>query len=593
MAQKQKKFLVYLIYSLTVVFIFGFLLWLGHFRAFQDFMNKIENSSYDLRQSIISTYKKQNKNIVILAIDDESYEYIMDKFGSWPVSRKIWAEVIETLEKAQSKYIVFDLLFLKPNLADIESDFALIKAVENRDNIFFSMNFDNYNEAVRTPKILDNKLKLKVDKGFLSDNQYITFTNVRPLMDDLEKAAGQVGSINVVRDEDGIIRTTIPVFKYRKEYYPNLSLALALNMLDKKSISIKKNTIIIDKKHKIPLDKTNRAIINWYGKKGTYKNIPLWEVIEKKDDIGFLQNNFEDKIVYIGTTATSLADIKSTPLEPHLSGVELHGNFLNNILDNNFIKRLPLKIDFLISIILSFIIGYFVLRTDSVLKTFIVLFATLVLYALISTYALLFFKIWMSVVFPYITMFCTFILVYCEKYLLKVKDYEQTYKLAITDGLTQLYNHRYFQEQMILNVNNYLRYNTTFSLILIDIDFFKKFNDTYGHQSGDFVLRKTAQILKKNSRALDIVCRYGGEEMAIILTNTNNKDAISAANKICEAVRNADYNLVDDQKAKVTISLGVATIGLNGASVQELIEYCDKCLYKAKELGRNRVESQL
>ena len=131
------------------------------------------------------------------------------------------------------------------------------------------------------------------------------------------------------------------------------------------------------------------------------------------------------------------------------------------------------------------------------------------------------------------------------------------------------------------------------TLILIDIDFFKKFNDTYGHQSGDCVLKQVANILKKNSRTSDIACRYGGEEMAIILTNTNKEEAVVTANKVCLAVRNNKFILADGQKVNVTISVGVATVGENGKKPQEIIEYSDKCLYIAKENGRNQVISEV
>ena len=142
---------------------------------------------------------------------------------------------------------------------------------------------------------------------------------------------------------------------------------------------------------------------------------------------------------------------------------------------------------------------------------------------------------------------------------------------------------------MINNTNAYNRYGVQFSLILIDIDFFKKFNDTYGHQSGDCVLKQVAQILKKNSRTSDVACRYGGEEMAIILTNTPKEDAITTANKVCLAVRNNKFTLANGEKVNVTISVGVATVGENGKKPQEMIEYADKCLYIAKENGRNQV----
>ena len=94
MIEKYKKVLTYVVYTLIVVGIFTLLAWLGRFDSFRNFMEKIELSSFDLRQSIVSKYKKPNKDIVIIAIDDATYEYIMDKYGSWPISRGIWADAI-------------------------------------------------------------------------------------------------------------------------------------------------------------------------------------------------------------------------------------------------------------------------------------------------------------------------------------------------------------------------------------------------------------------------------------------------------------------------------------------------------------------
>ena len=123
----------------------------------------------------------------------------------------------------------------------------------------------------------------------------------------------------------------------------------------------------------------------------------------------------------------------------------------------------------------------------------------------------------------------------------------------------------------------------------IEIKTFKKFNDKFGHQSGDAVLKQVAQTLKRNVRSTDIVCRYGGEEMAIILTNTNKDEAILTAEKICNAVAEKIFDLANNQKEHVTISLGVATYPADGKNSQELIENADKGLYKAKENGRNQV----
>ena len=198
-------------------------------------------------------------------------------------------------------------------------------------------------------------------------------------------------------------------------------------------------------------------------------------------------------------------------------------------------------------------------------------------------------NLWVGIILPLVTVTIVFISCYIVKYIIKSKDLEYTYALATTDGLTDLYNHRYFQEQMQQNVATCKRYNKDFSLIMIDIDYFKKFNDTYGHQSGDAVLRQVAQILKKNVRSSDIVCRYGGEEMAIILTNTGNEEALITAQKICNAVSSQPLKLVNGNNVNVTISLGVATCPLNGEEPAEMIKFADNCLYKAKEHGRNQV----
>ena len=140
-----------------------------------------------------------------------------------------------------------------------------------------------------------------------------------------------------------------------------------------------------------------------------------------------------------------------------------------------------------------------------------------------------------------------------------------------------------------MNIEMAKRYENHFSLILIDIDFFKKFNDKFGHQSGDAVLKQVAQTLKKNVRTTDIVCRYGGEEMSIILSNTTGEEAAHTAQKLCKAISERVFDLANNQKEHVTISLGVATYPQNGQTPQELIEHADKGLYKAKENGRNQV----
>lgn len=140
-----------------------------------------------------------------------------------------------------------------------------------------------------------------------------------------------------------------------------------------------------------------------------------------------------------------------------------------------------------------------------------------------------------------------------------------------------------------MQVEQSKRYETAFSLIIIDIDFFKKFNDTFGHQAGDAVLRQVAQLLKQNVRATDIVCRYGGEEMSIILPNTSKEVSVSTAEKICKRVASKRFKLNNHMESNVTISLGVASFPEDGQTPSEIIDAADKRLYQSKHNGRNQV----
>lgn len=599
MNKKKKKILENALYVLIFAVVFVALLLAGRFKAFGEFVSSVEYRTFDIRQNWTVPSRQARGDIVIIAIDDPSYEYIMDNFGTWPLSRGYWANLINKLQPVNPKFIVFDLLFTKKMGAMDDGDRALVEAVKNNKNVYLSMNFDNYPSQMRTPPELPDYLKVAVSNGnIIKNSPYLAFANCRKAMDELLYSTPNFGFINVTREKDGIIRHMSPAFYYRDNFYNNLTLLVALRHIganpNKLSVN-QKNELILDSTHKIPLTMDGRAIINWYGKEGTYEHIGLWQVDKaiKNNDIDFLKQKFENKTVYIGTTVTALADIKSTPVSFMYPGVETHTTFLNNILDNNFITKCDLKIDILISLLLCVLIATYVLKINSVLKSTISSFFTLLAYILITVFLMEKFDLWVGIVLPVFAAVVMFIASYIAKYLIMSRDYEHTYKLAVTDGLTEMYNHRYFQEQMIANTNNVSRYGGTFSLILVDIDFFKKFNDKHGHQSGDAVLRQVAQTIKKNIRNSDLACRYGGEEMSVILPNTKKEDAVVVAKKIWSAIRERKFELADGNWENVTISVGVASMPKDGKTPEELIEYSDKCLYRAKQNGRDQVVSEI
>ncbi|MDR0965087.1 MAG: sensor domain-containing diguanylate cyclase [Myxococcales bacterium] len=170
---------------------------------------------------------------------------------------------------------------------------------------------------------------------------------------------------------------------------------------------------------------------------------------------------------------------------------------------------------------------------------------------------------------------------------LRAELFDQMEQLATTDGLTGLVNHRTFQARCDEALQLAQRYGKKVSLMLTDIDHFKRVNDTYGHPAGDHVLRGVARILRESARDTDIVARYGGEEFCVIMPET---DAVGAK-VIAERLRQEIEAAVFDTEAgplKVTLSLGIATYPESAAKKQELIDLADQCLYFAKQHGRNQ-----
>jgi diguanylate cyclase (GGDEF)-like protein len=174
--------------------------------------------------------------------------------------------------------------------------------------------------------------------------------------------------------------------------------------------------------------------------------------------------------------------------------------------------------------------------------------------------------------------------------LVRTRLYEQMERLATTDGLTGLLNRRTFNAQLTARLREAQRYRRPLSLLLLDIDHFKKVNDTYGHPAGDSVLRGVAQLAQKQARETDLVARYGGEEMALVLPETDARGAMVIAERIRATVAAAQHP-TEQGALKVTLSVGVATWPGAGEDAAGLIESADRALYRAKQGGRNRVEA--
>jgi len=169
--------------------------------------------------------------------------------------------------------------------------------------------------------------------------------------------------------------------------------------------------------------------------------------------------------------------------------------------------------------------------------------------------------------------------------------YQEIKNLAITDGLTGLYNFRYIKDRLEEEVKRAQRFKRPLALIMADIDYFKEYNDTYGHPEGNEVLKILANILRANVREVDIVARYGGEEFIIILPEANKEEAQKIAERIRSKVEKYDFtDKKNHPERRITLSLGVTSCFQENITSQDLVQKVDQALYLAKGKGKNRVE---
>jgi diguanylate cyclase (GGDEF)-like protein len=163
-------------------------------------------------------------------------------------------------------------------------------------------------------------------------------------------------------------------------------------------------------------------------------------------------------------------------------------------------------------------------------------------------------------------------------------------QLSNLDGMTSLYNYRFFKEMLKHEVDRHLRYNRSLSLLMIDIDDFKRINDSYGHLVGDQVLKQIADLLKKSIRSHDLVARYGGEEFAVILPETMEEEAIKVGERIVTTIGDHRFNLIEGSSAeRLTVTVGLASFPKDAEEAEQLVENSDQALYKGKNGGKNQV----
>jgi diguanylate cyclase (GGDEF)-like protein len=166
---------------------------------------------------------------------------------------------------------------------------------------------------------------------------------------------------------------------------------------------------------------------------------------------------------------------------------------------------------------------------------------------------------------------------------------ENLFRQSIRDGLTGLYNRRYLDDALVLEERRCKRSGQTFGVMMIDLDYFKKVNDEHGHEAGDAVLQRFAEVLRKQTRGGDIPCRYGGEEFTVVLPGASLEQSVQRARHLREAVIAEPFSHAGMDLGRITVSIGVAEYPANGGEATEVLQAADRALYQAKHDGRNRV----
>jgi two-component system cell cycle response regulator len=163
-------------------------------------------------------------------------------------------------------------------------------------------------------------------------------------------------------------------------------------------------------------------------------------------------------------------------------------------------------------------------------------------------------------------------------------------ELTIIDELTGLYNYRYFRLKLTDEIRRADRYHQPLSILMIDVDHFKKINDSQGHQTGNIILQEIVSIIKRSVRDVDIVARYGGEEFMVVLPQTSLRNALVIAERMRKGMEESFFTNAQGQRdIKTTISIGVAIYPDGVTSAEQLLDKVDRAMYKAKRDGRNKV----
>jgi adenylate cyclase len=522
----------------------------------------------------------KESRIVVVTISESD----IDKLGQWPMSDRILSQLITKIARQQPRAIGLDIyrdLPVQLGTAELE---AVLRSTTN---------------LIGVEKVIGDKVKPSA----------------------ILKQQEQVALSDLVRDGDGKIRRGLLSLELDSgEVKLGLATRLALMYLTAEEIAPQPigdtGKLTLGKTKLTPFQSHDGAYINaddggfqvlidYRGTETSFNRVSIIDVLNEQ----IPANLMRDRVVLIGSIASSLNDFFATPYSNSrvnqnndLPGVFIHANVVSQLLSGALDGRSSIQTisdskEWLWIFVWTFSvsIGNLALlnlkfRSKQTLLVFSLNTLVLIIpgLAILGSGYLLFLRgFWLPVISPLFSSLGTVIAL--NWYYQQNQEKDRT-KLSLTDGLTQIPNRRCFDQFLVEHWRISQQKRQCLSLMLCDVDFFKKYNDTYGHQAGDLCLKQVAQILAQSVRKIDLAARYGGEEFVVVLTNTSPEAAMVIARRICDRLRSLQIPHLSSQASEyVSLSCGIASTSISlVGSPEELITKADLALYRAKEQGRDR-----
>ena len=555
----MRKFL----YPILILGFFSLIFWtLPTYQKSSDAFQRLTLSTRDLFFKIrrASTDRPSDiDSLLIVSIDEESCQNLGTR---WPWSRKVFASMTEELTKHGARVIGFNISFTGLEDSGDSSSVDFAKAISRHGHVVIGATFDKNNRLV-------------------------------PPNPAIAEAAAKVGYLEKIVDPDYTIRRTYLLRPYRNEQKiprPDFESSFPLQLLAVDGLPVKGSLPVYEAdinlvtvgnpRRAVFVEKNGSYLINYLASETDFRSVPAWKVVESKVPDAWIR----DKIVLVGLTSSLFADTHPTPLS-RMSGIAIHANEFLAIRAQRVLTFLPDPAAYFISWLVALCIVAIFLARKFWLGLFCVFFGVMSLFigAQFAFSKDLLIEPFLLMLGPFLALGVG-LLTHSARLLWENRGLEIK---VVHDKMTGLYTYDFLRTRLESEWNASRKTGSPVSLVMTDLDRFKRINDTLGHETGNRMILKAAEVIRDSVRGYDVVARYGGDEFVILLWRTGRKDAEDYRTRLRDLYHRMAAKLEPALQGS-SISIGLATYDPASGppfpeSPQKLIEEADKDLFADKE----------